>query len=114
MIPLLLIGFLIKEQEFEQEVEQPPMLEVMKTAWDNVPFRFATGIFMLNWMTFDLIALMLPFFLTYWVAEGDLLGQANLFGINLALESAVLGVLLITAVFTLPIWNAISKRVGKR
>ncbi len=114
VIPLLLIGFLIKEQEFEQEVEQPPMLEVLKTAWENVPFRFATGIFMLNWMTFDLIALMLPFFLTYWVAEGNLLGQANLFGINLALESAVLGVLLITAVFTLPIWNAISKRVGKR
>ncbi|MEM7334988.1 MAG: MFS transporter [Chloroflexota bacterium] len=116
IVPLLLIGFFVKEQDFEGEEEEdtPSMREMLQTAWENIPFRFATGIYMLNWMTFDLIALMLPFFLTYWVAEGDLLGEANLFGINLALESAVLGVLLITAVLTLPIWNSLSKRYGKR
>lgn len=115
VLPLLLIGFFIREQDDDIEVEvHPPFMGVIKTAWQNVPFRFATAIYMLNWMAFDLIALMLPFFLTYWVAQGDLLGEANLFGINLALESAVLGVLLITAVFTLPLWNTISNRYGKR
>lgn len=117
IIPLLLIGLLIKEETSANEDEVVvaiPFMTVIRTAWQNVPFRFATAIYMLNWMTFDLIAMMLPFFLTYWVAQGNLLGQANLFVANLALESAVLGVLLITAVFTLPIWNAISKRVGKR
>lgn len=117
VLPLLLVGFLIREKGGvtpEAHADTPPFREVLKTAWGNVPFRFATAIYMFNWMAFDLVALMLPFFLTYWVAEGDLLGEANLFGVNLALESAVLGVLLITATLVLPLWYNFAKRVGKR
>ena len=117
VLPLLLIGFFIREKgpvATRGNTETLPLREVLRTAWGNVPFRFATAIYMLNWMAFDLIAMMLPFFLTYWVAGGDLLGKANLFGINLALESAVLGVLLITAVITLPLWSTLARRYGKR
>jgi len=117
VLPLLLIGFFIREKGPVASTAPSaslPFREVVQTAWGNVPFRFATAIYMLNWMAFDLIALMLPFFLTYWVAGGDLLGKANLFGISLALESAVLGVLLITAVLTLPFWVILSRRIGKR
>ncbi len=115
VVPLLLIGFFIREQEVARKVPAGPSLwQVLRGAWKNIPFRFATLIYMLNWMTFDLIALMLPFFLTYWVTRGDLLARANLFGVNLAIESAVLGVLLITAVVTLPFWNWLSARLSKR
>jgi GPH family glycoside/pentoside/hexuronide:cation symporter len=79
-----------------------------------VPFRYATALYMLNWLTFDLVALMLPFFLVYWIAGGDLLAKANLFGMDLALESAVLGLMLITALAALPIWTWLSRRLNKR
>ena len=117
-VPLLLIGFFIREDPtiIETQAKSPPLPlpELLKIAWSNIPLRFATAIYMLNWMTFDLIALMFPFFLTYWVADGDLLGKTSLFGLSLPHESAVLGVLLITAAITLPLWNAISKKYGKR
>jgi GPH family glycoside/pentoside/hexuronide:cation symporter len=86
----------------------------VRTAWRNIPFRFATALYMLNWLTFDLVALMLPFFLVYWIASGDLLAQANLFGLNLALESAVLGLMLITALVALPLWTWLARRFDKR
>lgn len=117
VLPLLLIGLFVKEEApltAGAHAQAPAFREVLKTAWGNVPFRFATAIYMLNWMAFDLVALMLPFFLTYWVASGDLLGKANLFGLNLALASAVLGVLLLTATLVLPLWYNLSKRIGKR
>jgi GPH family glycoside/pentoside/hexuronide:cation symporter len=69
---------------------------------------------MLNWITFDLVALMLPFFLTYWVARGDRLAKVNLFGESFTLESAVLGLLLITAVVALPFWTWLARKLSKR
>ena len=69
---------------------------------------------MLNWITFDLVALMLPFFLVYWVAQGNLLASVNILGSDIALESVVLGLLLITAVMALPLWTWLSSRLSKR
>ncbi|MEZ4591110.1 MAG: glycoside-pentoside-hexuronide (GPH):cation symporter [Chloroflexota bacterium] len=115
MVPFLLIAFLVKEQLDPTDPEVPlPFREVLATAWENVPFRFAAAIYMLNWLTFDFIALMLPYFLTYWVADGDLLATTTILGTEIALESLALGVLLITAVLTLPLWNYLSNRYGKR
>lgn len=115
MIPFLLIAFFVKEQIDPTDPEVPlPFREVLATAWENVPFRFAAAIYMLNWLTFDFIALMLPYFLTYWVADGDLLATTTILGTEIALESLALGVLLITAVLTLPLWNFLSKKYGKR
>lgn len=115
IIPFLLIGFFVREQIDPTDPEEPISFRViLETAWENVPFRFAAVIYMLNWLTFDFIALMLPFFLTYWVANGDLLARTTLFGAELAVESAALGVLLITAVLALPLWTIVSGRIGKR
>ena len=115
IVPFLLIAFFVKEQIDPTDPEVPlPFREVLSTAWENVPFRFAAAIYMLNWLTFDFIALMLPYFLTYWVADGDLLATTTILGTEIALESLALGVLLITAVVTLPLWNFLSKRYGKR
>jgi GPH family glycoside/pentoside/hexuronide:cation symporter len=69
---------------------------------------------MLNWITFDLVALMLPFFLTYWIARGNLVENAIVFGTSIALESVILGLLLITAVVAVPFWTWLSIRLEKR
>ena len=85
-------------------------MTAVRTAWSNIPFRFATVLYMLNWITFDLVGLSLPFFLTYWVAKGNLLEKA--FG--LPIESTVFALLLITSLVVLPFWIWFSHRMSKR
>jgi GPH family glycoside/pentoside/hexuronide:cation symporter len=68
---------------------------------------------MLNWITFDLVALVLPFYLLYWISRGDLLASVSLGGITLPIESAVFALLLVTAVVALPFWSWLSHRLGK-
>lgn len=115
-IPFLLIGLVIRERyaDAAQADRAVSFRQTVRTAWSNIPFRFATGLYMLNWITFDLVALMLPFFLTYWVAGGDRLAKVNLLGESFTLESAVLGLLLITAVVALPFWTWLARKLSKR
>lgn len=115
-IPFLLMFAVIREKNtgHKKKSEGLGIRNVVKMLWANVPFRYAALLYMLNWITFDLVALMLPFFLVYWVASGDLLASANLFGLELSLESAVLGILLIVAMVMVPLWTWLSKRFSKR
>lgn len=115
-IPFLVIGLVVRERYAgaAQAEQAASFRATVKTAWANIPFRFATGLYMLNWITFDLVALMLPFFLTYWVARGNLTAKVSLFGEPFTLESAVLGLLLITAVVALPLWTWLARKLSKR
>jgi GPH family glycoside/pentoside/hexuronide:cation symporter len=113
--PFLLIFFVVREHNLTPEQEnQVSFIETVRTAWANIPFRFATAVYMLNWITFDLVALVLPFYLLYWISSGNLLAQANVFGISLPIESAVFALLLITSVIVLPFWIFISYRFSKQ
>jgi GPH family glycoside/pentoside/hexuronide:cation symporter len=113
VVPLLLIFFFIRERERSQsEIEQgleASFKDSVRVAWANIPFRFATGLYMLNWITFDLVALVLPFFITYWISNGNLLEKA----LGLPVESAVFALLLITSVLVLPFWVWMSNRFNK-
>jgi GPH family glycoside/pentoside/hexuronide:cation symporter len=109
-VPFLLIFFVVREQPRTNFQEEMPFLQTVRVAWANIPFRFATILYMLNWITFDIVGLGLPFFLTYWIARGDLLAQV----IGLPIESAVFAVLLVTAVLALPLWMFISNRLSKK
>ncbi len=115
-LPFLLIFAVVREKPRpEQKAEDEiPFFETVRTAWQNIPFRFATLLYMLNWITFDIVALVLPFYLVYWIARGDLLAKASVFGVSLPIESAVFALLLITAVVALPIWFFLSKRLSKQ
>jgi GPH family glycoside/pentoside/hexuronide:cation symporter len=111
-IPFLIIFAVVRERDNAADAAEPevPFLETLRTAWENVPFRFATALYMFNWITFDLVALALPFYLAYWVADGDLLRKA--FG--LPLESAVFACLLVTSVIVLPLWVWLARKFGKQ
>lgn len=118
-IPFLLIFFVVREQnpgakDLQKTEKQPSFRSILATAWKNIPFRFATLLYMLNWITFDLVALMLPFYIVYWIAQGDLLASMQILGERIALESIILGLLIITAVFALPLWTWLSYRFSKR
>lgn len=112
---LAMFAFLRERKEsVARPAEQISLRENLRLAWGNVPFRYATALNAFNWITFDLVALMLPFFLTYWVAEGNLLAKVDLFGMQVALQSAVLGILFGVAILFLPFWTWVARRSEKR
>lgn len=115
VIPFLLIFVVVSERygAADRPQETVTFKETLRTSWANVPFRFATLIYMLNWITFDLVALALPFYLLYWIASGNMLTSVAFFGIPLPLESAVFALLLVTAIVALPFWLWLSHRLGK-
>ncbi|MCJ7734482.1 MAG: glycoside-pentoside-hexuronide (GPH):cation symporter [Anaerolineales bacterium] len=113
-IPFLLIFFFVRERHPQPSTESPSMKSIAETAWKNVPFRFATGLYMLNWMTVDMVSLILPYFLTYWIAQGNLAAEMTVFGSQVSQDSVILGLMFITAIVALPGWNWISKKTSKR
>ncbi|GAB1472227.1 MFS transporter [Chloroflexota bacterium] len=114
-LPLLLIGFFIRERPIPKSETQEMLSfrETLKLAWQNVPFRYAVGIYMFNWSAVDMVAITFPFFLLYWVAQGNLLAKINIFGVDLALESAFFGVMMFVCVLFVPFWLWLSKKQNK-
>jgi GPH family glycoside/pentoside/hexuronide:cation symporter len=112
IVPYLLIFFTVRERpEAERQAETITLRETGRIAWRNVPFRYATALYMLNWVTFDLLGIGLPYLLVYWVARGNLLLKVP--GLGLPIESAVLGLMMVTATLVLPFWIWLAKRLGK-
>ncbi len=112
--PLFFIGLLLRETYGSDPMQHLPIRETMQLAWKNVPFRYATGMHMLNWSAVDMVAVVFPYFLLYWMAGGDALAKIHLFGFNLALESAFFGVLMSVCILCVPFWLWMAHRFNKR
>ncbi|HKG54526.1 MAG TPA: MFS transporter [Anaerolineales bacterium] len=113
-IPLLLLGIFVHETTTPQQMESIPFHETLKAAWQNIPFRYAVGIHMLNWSAVDMIAVTFPYFLLYWVAQGNLLSSINIFGFDLAYESAFFGILMSVCILFIPFWLWLARWRNKR
>jgi GPH family glycoside/pentoside/hexuronide:cation symporter len=113
-IPLLLIGLFVRETARPQPIESIPFRATLKAAWENIPFRYAVGIHMLNWSAVDMIGVIFPYFLLYWVARGDLLASVHIFGFHLAYESAFFGVLMSVCILFIPFWLWMARWRNKR
>ncbi len=116
VIPFMLLFFTIREREVPplEQNEKIPFLKTVRLLWENIPFRYVTTIYVINWISFDVVAMMIPYYLLYWIAQGDMLAKANLFGQKLALESAVLGIIMLVATLSIPLWNLVARRFSKR
>ncbi len=112
-IPFLLIFWRVRETASPDQIETLPIRQTLQTAWQNIPFRFAVGIHLLNWSAVDMVAVLVPYFLLYWIARGDLLAKASLFGLPLALESAFFGLLMLACILSLPFWLWLAHRSSK-
>jgi glycoside/pentoside/hexuronide:cation symporter, GPH family len=112
-LPLFLIGIFVREKFSKREDESLPFYESLKMAWENVPFRFAAGIYMFNWSAVDMIGISFPFFLLYWVSQGNLLAKISFMGFDLALESAFFGVLMSVCIVFIPFWFWLAKKLNK-
>jgi GPH family glycoside/pentoside/hexuronide:cation symporter len=115
IFPYILIFITTRERFSEPRENQFAPLESFTSTWKNIPFRIATVINLLNWVTFDLVALMLPFFIRYWIDEGNLSHQISVPPIGqLTTESLVFLILLTTAILALPLWSFLAQRWNKR
>lgn len=112
-LPLFLIGLFIRERYDSAGQESPPFRETLRMAWQNVPFRYAAGIYMFNWSAVDMVAITFPFFLLYWVGGGNLLAKINILGVDFALESAFFGVLMLVCILFVPFWLWAARRSNK-
>ena len=113
-IPLFFIGLFLRERSTPEQQASIPFRETLRAAWKNIPFRYAVGIHMLNWSAVDMVAVVFPYFLLYWVAQGDLLASVKVFGIDLAYESAFFGILMLVCILFVPFWLWISKIRNKQ
>ncbi|MBN2051447.1 MAG: MFS transporter [Spirochaetales bacterium] len=115
ILPFLLLFVLIREHPPAEEPSKGQgFIPTLRIFLSNKPFVIAGSIYVLNWICFDLLALMLPYYLLYWLSRGNLLARVELFGVGLAPETAAFGILLMTAIITLPFWNFLSGRTSKR
>jgi GPH family glycoside/pentoside/hexuronide:cation symporter len=113
-IPLFLVGWFVRERSTPERQESISFRESLRVAWSNIPFRYAAGIYMFNWSAVDMVAVTFPFFLLYWIAGGDLLAKIHFLGLDLALESAFFGVLMLTCILCVPFWLWFARTRNKR
>ncbi|MBM3123747.1 MAG: MFS transporter [Chloroflexi bacterium] len=113
-IPLFLVGWFVRERSTPEQQESMSFRESLRVAWNNIPFRYAAGIYMFNWSAVDMVAVTFPFFLLYWIAGGDLLAKIRFLGVDLALESAFFGVLMLTCILFVPFWLWFARTRNKR
>jgi GPH family glycoside/pentoside/hexuronide:cation symporter len=113
-IPLLLLGIFVREKATPEQIEPMPIRETFKAAWQNIPFRYAIGMYLVNWSAVDMIIVVFPFFLLYWVAQGNLLASVHIFGFGLAYESAFFGLLMLVCILFIPFWLWLARLFDKR
>jgi len=100
-LPLLAVFFGTRERPEYMAQEQPKLKESLKAAFKNRPFVFGAIIFLITWVSMDILQTTLLYFVKYIVhreAESDI----------------IMGTIFVTAIFALPFWNWASKRFSKR
>jgi GPH family glycoside/pentoside/hexuronide:cation symporter len=114
VIPFLALFFATAGRATAVYTKAPRLLDSLKAAWKNIPFRLITVIHLLNWIAVDLFAFMLPFYIVYWLEGGhqNPMLDVPLIG-SVSVESAVLGLILGPAVLALPLWLHLSRRINK-
>ncbi len=87
-------------QQAVNSVESIPFFEQLKIAFSNRPFIYVIGIYLFSWLAFQLTAAIIPYFLINWMR------QDSYFVAALVVQGVALVMLFV--------WNAVSRRVGKR
>jgi GPH family glycoside/pentoside/hexuronide:cation symporter len=99
--PMLLVFLGTRErQEFMQQ-EQPSLRQSLNVARRNHPFLFGLVIYLMTWMSIEVIQTVLLFFVKY-------------IAVREAYNDAIMATIFVTAILALPIWELTSRRLDKR
>jgi GPH family glycoside/pentoside/hexuronide:cation symporter len=100
-LPFLLVFFGTQERPVFMDQERPGLRQSLRAAMKNRPFVLGLIIFLLTWVTVEILQATLIFFVKYVVqreAQNDL----------------VMATIFVTAVIALPVWEFVSRRWSKR
>ena len=100
-LPVLLVFFNTRERPDYMAAAQPSLSQSLRAAFRNRPFLFGAGIYLLTWISVDILQTTLLFFLKY-VLQRE--GQSDM----------IMGSIFITALVALPLWERLSRRWSKR
>ncbi|MFC1464114.1 MAG: MFS transporter [Candidatus Brachytrichaceae bacterium NZ_4S206] len=89
------------ERHTPEEAESLPFVESLKWTLRNRAFRYAAGIYLLSWLVVQTVSTLIVYYLTYWLRRPEITPLVLL---------AVQG----SSLIWLFIWNAVSRRVGKK
>ena len=100
-LPLLLVFLGTRERQEYMQQEQPSLRKSAKAAWSNKPFIFGLVIFLFTYVSMDILQMILLFYVKY-VVEQE------------ARSDLIMAVIFVVAIFALPAWTWISRRLNKR
>jgi GPH family glycoside/pentoside/hexuronide:cation symporter len=100
-LPLWLVFFNTKERQSFSAMEKPKIIPALKAAFKNRPFVFGAIIYLLTWICMDIIQAILLFFIKYALRLEE---QSDI----------IMALIFITAIFSLPLWEFVSRKIGKR
>ena len=111
VVPLYLCVWGTKDRVFAVAAQNPvseapveiPIFEQLKIALSNRPFLFVVGIYLCSWLSVQLTAAIIPYFIRNVMQLSD---PWSLMLTILAVQA--------TAMIMLPVWSKLSERVGKR
>jgi GPH family glycoside/pentoside/hexuronide:cation symporter len=100
-LPLLVVFFGTRERPEFSRREEPRLRDSLRAALKNKPFVFGMVIFLLTWISVDILQAMLLYFIKYVVKrEGD--------------SDLIMATIFIVAIIVLPFWEWASRRLNKR
>ncbi|MBL8682715.1 MAG: MFS transporter [Myxococcales bacterium] len=99
--PMWVVFAKVRERPGHVDEEPPSLKESLKAAWKNAPFRFSATIYLLTWVSIDIVLASLLYFLKY---RMNLESKSDL----------VSGTIFVVAFLSLPAWEWISRRWDKR
>ena len=100
-LPLFVVFFSCHERNVFMAQEPQKLRDSFRAALKNRPFIFGAVIFLLTWVSIDILQVGLLYYIKYIVQLEE---QSDL----------LMAAIFVTAIFALPVWNWISRRWNKR
>ena len=100
-LPLFLVFFGTREKSYFKTLERPGLIPSLKAALKNRPFVFSAVIYLFTWTSMHIIEANLLYYIKYVVKRENM-------------SEVIMATIFVTAIFSLPLWDWISKKFNKR
>ena len=92
----------LHNESLDADTEELSFFEQLKIVFSNRPFLFVIGIYFCSWLSLQITASIIPYFVVNWMK----MQESDFILVTIAVQG--------TALLMLPVWSAISKRFGKK
>lgn len=100
-LPLFFIFFKTRETEKDSQYEKPNIFHSIKVALKNRPFVLGAVVYLATWTSMNVVQTVLLYYVKYVLQKEGM-------------SDILMGIIFITAIIALPLWNWVSKKLDKR